>query len=141
VPTLTHHREPATLHRRHPPDLRWTGNSGTGVGELFVPATAREESRTVVPTVTLNNGVEIPQLGFGVFQVDPEQTRQTTLAALQAGYRHVDTAEMYRNEAEVGQAVRASWVDLDDVFIASKLSNRYHAHDEAMQAFDRSLAE
>src|SRR3954453_18223448 len=94
-----------------------------------------------VPTITLNNGVEIPQLGFGVFQVPPRETREATLAALDVGYRHIDTAEMYGNEREVGEAVRASGLDRDEVFLTSKLNNGYHAYDDALQAFDRSLAE
>ena len=60
---------------------------------------------SAVPTITLNNGVEIPQLGFGVFQIDPDDTKDATLAALEVGYRHIDTAEMYGNEEEVGEAV------------------------------------
>ncbi len=64
-----------------------------------------------VPTITLNNGVEIPQLGFGVFQIEPARTKEATLAALEVGYRHIDTAEMYGNEKEVGEAVRESGLD------------------------------
>src|SRR5205823_5276043 len=64
-----------------------------------------------VPNLRLNNGVEIPQLGFGVFKIRPEQTKQATLTALEVGYRHIDTAEMYGNEREVGEAVRASGID------------------------------
>ena len=69
---------------------------------------------SVVPNITLNNGVEIPQLGFGVFQIEPEKTKDATLAALEVGYRHIDTAEMYGNEKEVGEAVRASGIDRGD---------------------------
>ena len=94
---------------------------------------------TDVPSITLNNGVEIPQLGFGVFQIDPDETKDATLAALEVGYRHIDTAEMYRNEKEVGEAVRASGIDRDDIFVTSKLSNSYHAYDAALGAFDQSL--
>ncbi|WP_031086218.1 aldo/keto reductase [Streptomyces sp. NRRL WC-3549] len=92
-----------------------------------------------VPDVTLNNGVQIPQLGFGTFQIPPEQTRETTLAALEAGYRHIDTAQMYGNEKEVGQAVRDSGLDRADVFVTTKLDNGAHAHDAALKAFDRSM--
>ncbi len=63
---------------------------------------------TEVPTIELNNGVKIPQLGFGVFQIPPAQTQDATAEALRVGYRHIDTAQMYRNEAGVGQAVRES---------------------------------
>ena len=94
---------------------------------------------TDVPTITLNNGVEIPQLGFGVFQIDPEETKDATLAALEVGYRHIDTAEMYGNEKEVGEAVRASGVDRADIFVTSKLNNSYHAYDDALGAFDQTL--
>ncbi|HEX6515612.1 MAG TPA: aldo/keto reductase [Nocardioidaceae bacterium] len=96
---------------------------------------------TGVPTITLNNGVEIPQLGFGVFQVPPEETRDATLAALEVGYRHIDTAEMYGNEKQVGEAVRASGIDRDEIFVTSKLSNAYHAYDDALKAFDETLDE
>ncbi|GGZ56579.1 oxidoreductase [Streptomyces subrutilus] len=95
---------------------------------------------TAVPTVTLNNAVRIPQLGFGTFQIPPEDTRETTLAALAAGYRHIDTAEMYGNEKGVGQAVRDSGLDRDEVFVTSKLDNGAHAHDDALRAFDGTLA-
>ncbi len=94
---------------------------------------------SAVPVITLNNGVKIPQLGFGVFQIEPDRTAEATLAALETGYRHIDTAEMYGNESQVGEAVRASGLDRDDVFVTSKLSNAFHAYDEAMGAFDQTL--
>lgn len=96
---------------------------------------------TAVPAITLNNDVQIPQLGFGTFQIPPEETRKTTLTALEAGYRHIDTAQMYGNEKEVGQAVRDSGLDRADVFVTSKLNNDAHAHDAALDAFDRSADE
>jgi 2,5-diketo-D-gluconate reductase A len=92
-----------------------------------------------VPNVTLNNGVLIPQLGFGVFKIDPSETKRATLAALEVGYRHVDTAQMYGNEREVGEAVRESGLDREDVFVTSKLNNPFHAPDDAMHAFDGTL--
>ena len=92
------------------------------------------------PTITLNNGISIPQLGFGVFQIPPADTKQFTLDALEVGYRHIDTAEMYRNEAEVGQAVRASGLDRADVFVTSKLNNGYHEPGQAIRAFEGTLA-
>jgi 2,5-diketo-D-gluconate reductase A len=92
-----------------------------------------------VPNITLNNGVEIPQLGFGVFQIEPEKTKDATLAALEVGYRHIDTAEMYGNEKEVGEAVRASGVDRSDIFVTSKLNNGFHAYDAALDAFEGTL--
>ncbi len=84
-----------------------------------------------VPSITLNNGVEIPQLGFGVFQIKPEDTVEATLSALEVGYRHIDTAQMYGNEAEVGEAVRKSGIPRDEVFITTKLNNSFHAFDDA----------
>ncbi|HEY1531232.1 MAG TPA: aldo/keto reductase [Galbitalea sp.] len=95
---------------------------------------------TSVPNITLNNGVEIPQLGFGVFQVPPADTKEAVLAAFEVGYRHIDTAEMYRNEKGVGEAVRASGLKREDVFITSKLNNTFHEHDAALRAFDETLA-
>jgi 2,5-diketo-D-gluconate reductase A len=92
-----------------------------------------------VPTITLNNGARIPQLGFGVFQIPPEETTAATLAALEVGYRHIDTAEMYGNEREVGEAVRRSGLDRGEVFVTSKLNNGFHAHDDALAAFDGTL--
>jgi 2,5-diketo-D-gluconate reductase A len=96
---------------------------------------------TDIPNLTLNDGHTIPQLGFGVFQVPPEDTARITGQALEVGYRHIDTAEMYGNEAGVGEAVRASGIDRDDLFITSKLNNGFHQPDEARRAFDRTLSE
>ncbi|MET0449917.1 MAG: aldo/keto reductase [Aeromicrobium sp.] len=92
-----------------------------------------------VPTIALNNGVEIPQLGFGVFQIDPAETKEATLTALEVGYRHIDTAQMYGNEEGVGDAIAASGLDRDDIFVTSKLNNGFHAHDDALAEFDKSL--
>jgi 2,5-diketo-D-gluconate reductase A len=92
-----------------------------------------------VPNITLNNGVEIPQLGFGVFQIPPEQAKEATLTALEIGYRHIDTAEMYGNEREVGEAVRECGLDRGEVFVTSKLNNSFHAYDDALGAFDQTL--
>jgi 2,5-diketo-D-gluconate reductase A len=95
---------------------------------------------SAVPTIKLNNGVEIPQLGFGVFQVPPADTAEAVTVALRAGYRHIDTAEMYGNEKEVGEAIARSGVDPAEVFVTSKLSNAYHDFDDALTAFDGTLA-
>jgi 2,5-diketo-D-gluconate reductase A len=92
-----------------------------------------------VPNLTLNDGNSIPQLGFGVFQVPPEDTARITGQALDAGYRHIDTAEMYGNEAGVGEAIRASGIQRDELFITSKLNNGFHEPDQARAAFDRTL--
>jgi 2,5-diketo-D-gluconate reductase A len=92
-----------------------------------------------VPDLALNNGQTIPQLGFGVFQIDPAETAEAVRRALDVGYRHIDTAEMYRNEKGVGEAVRASGLDRDVVFVTSKLSNGAHEPDDARRAFDDTL--
>lgn len=95
---------------------------------------------TAVPNVRLNNGVDIPQLGFGVFQVRPRDTVEAVSTALQIGYRHFDTAEMYGNEKEVGQAIARSGIDRSEVFVTSKLNNNQHTFDDALRAFDQTLA-
>jgi 2,5-diketo-D-gluconate reductase A len=92
-----------------------------------------------VPKITLNNGITIPQLGFGVFQIAPDETRQASLDALEVGYRHLDTAQMYGNEKEVGEAVRDSGLDRGDIFVTSKLNNGFHDPDAALTAFDGTL--
>jgi 2,5-diketo-D-gluconate reductase A len=93
-----------------------------------------------VPTIELNDGTTIPQIGFGVFQIDPAETAEATSRALEIGYRHIDTAEMYGNEKEVGEAVRASGLDRDDVYVTSKLNNGYHRPDDARRAFEGTLS-
>ena len=92
-----------------------------------------------VPSVALAGGVDIPQLGFGVFQVPPEDTAEVTIRAFDAGYRHIDTASAYRNEAGVGQALRASGLERDDVFITTKCFNNDHGHEPAKRALRASL--
>ncbi len=92
-----------------------------------------------VPTITLNNGVRIPQLGFGTFKVAQDRAEEVSLSALEAGYRHLDTAQMYGNEAGVGAAVRNSGLARDDVFVTTKLNNGKHTRDRALAAFDDSL--
>ena len=94
---------------------------------------------TAVPTITLNDGSTIPQLGFGVFQIPPAETKAATLTALEVGYRHIDTAEMYGNEKEVGEAIVESGFDRADVYVTSKLNNGFHARTDALDAFDRTL--
>ncbi|HET9075764.1 MAG TPA: aldo/keto reductase [Acidimicrobiales bacterium] len=96
---------------------------------------------THVPNLKLNNGVEIPQLGFGVFQVRPEDTVDAVTTALETGYRHIDTAEMYGNEKQVGQAIARSGIPRDEVFVTSKLNNDNLTYDQALRSFDQSLAE
>jgi 2,5-diketo-D-gluconate reductase A len=94
---------------------------------------------STVPTVTLNDGEQIPQLGFGVFQVPPEDTADVTTRALLAGYRHIDTAAAYRNEAGVGQAVHAAGLQRDDVYITTKCFNDDHGYEQAKNALHASL--
>ena len=96
------------------------------------------ETRTV-PQLALNDGVEIPQLGFGVFQVPPGETVEAVTRAFGTGYRHIDTAAAYQNEAEVGQAFRASGLDRDEVFITTKCFNDDHGYEQARKAFQSSL--
>jgi 2,5-diketo-D-gluconate reductase A len=92
-----------------------------------------------VPRITLNDGVEIAQLGFGTFQVPPTETAEAVTRAFEAGYRHIDTAAAYRNEAEVGQAFRASGLDRDEVFITTKCFNDDQGYEAARKAFKASL--
>ncbi len=96
---------------------------------------------STVPNIELNDGHTIPQLGFGVFQIPPEDTAEAVSQALEVGYRHIDTAEMYRNERGVGEALRASGLDREQVFVTSKLNNGYHRPDDARQAFEQTLSE
>jgi 2,5-diketo-D-gluconate reductase A len=92
-----------------------------------------------VPVLTLRDGVEIPQLGFGVFQIPVGQTQEKVEEALAVGYRHVDTAAAYGNEAEVGAAIAATGVRREDVFVTTKLWNSDHGHDSALRGFEASL--
>ncbi|OKJ64953.1 oxidoreductase [Streptomyces sp. CB02009] len=96
-------------------------------------------SHVPVPTVTLNNGVEIPQLGFGVFQVPDDETTAAVGHALQAGYRSLDTAAIYGNEAGVGRALADSGIDRGDLFVTTKLWNADQGYDSTLRAFDDSL--
>ena len=94
---------------------------------------------STVPPITLNNGATIPQLGFGVYQIAPDDAAGAVRTALEIGYRHIDTAEMYGNEKEVGQGIRDAGLHRDDVFITSKLNNGFHQPDDARRAFDDTL--
>ena len=94
-----------------------------------------------VPTITLNDGNRIPQLGFGLYQVPPEETAAAVQSALEVGYRHIDTAQMYGNEKGVGQGIRRAGLDRAQVFVTSKLNNGFHRPDDARRAFDATLAE
>jgi 2,5-diketo-D-gluconate reductase A len=93
-----------------------------------------------IPTIQLNDGAQIPQLGFGVFQIEREKTAAAVKAALETGYRHIDTAEGYGNEKEVGQGIRDAGLDRAEVFITSKLSNGCHQPADARRAFDETVS-
>ena len=92
-----------------------------------------------VPEIRLNNGISIPQVGLGVFKIPPDQTAAATTLAIELGYRHIDTAELYGNEAGVGEAVRNSGIDRSEFFVTSKLNNGAHAYADALAAFDQTL--
>ena len=92
-----------------------------------------------VPDILLNDGKTIPQLGFGVFQIKPADTVEAVSRALEIGYRHIDTAEMYGNEKEVGEAVAKSGLERSDIFVTSKLNNGAHLPDDARKAFDATI--
>jgi 2,5-diketo-D-gluconate reductase A len=94
-----------------------------------------------IPTIELNDGRTIPQLGFGVFQIAPEDTARAVSQALESGYRHIDTAEMYGNEKGVGDAIRSSGLDRADVYVTSKLNNGVHRPEDARRAFAATLSE
>jgi 2,5-diketo-D-gluconate reductase A len=96
-------------------------------------------STNEIPNVPLRGGSEIPQLGFGVFQVPPAETAEIVRRALLAGYRHIDTAAAYGNEAGVGQAVRAAGLPRDEVFITTKCPNDDHGYERATRALEASL--
>jgi len=95
---------------------------------------------TTVPTLKLNDGHDIPQLGFGVFKVDPDETERIVSDALEAGYRHIDTAAVYGNEVGVGRAIAASGIPRDELFITTKLWNSDQGTQQAFDAIDLSLA-
>ncbi|RYB94406.1 aldo/keto reductase [Nocardioides oleivorans] len=92
-----------------------------------------------VPDISLHDGTTIPQLGFGVFQVPAEDTAATVTKALEAGYRHIDTAQMYGNEAGVGEAIKASGIARDELYVTTKLNNSFHLPDDARREIDASL--
>lgn len=94
-----------------------------------------------VPALTQNDGHTIPQLGFGVFQVPPEETARVTGEAFEAGYRHIDTAQMYGNEKGVGEALASSGLARDEIYLTTKLNNGFHRPDDARRAFEKSLVD
>ena len=98
-----------------------------------------EKVPTAVPSLTLNDGTAIPQLGFGVWQVDPDRTEDVVTRALEVGYRHIDTAQMYGNETGVGAAIAGSGLARDDVYVTSKLNNNAHRPEDVRRTFAESL--
>ena len=92
-----------------------------------------------IPTITLNNGVEIPALGFGVYQSAPEETVAAVATALEVGYRHIDTAAAYGNEREVGKAIRDSGLARDEVFIETKIWITDYGYDQTLHAFEKAV--
>jgi 2,5-diketo-D-gluconate reductase A len=96
-------------------------------------------SASSVPTITLNDGNTIPQLGFGVFKVEPDKTSRVVRDALEVGYRHIDTAKIYGNEEGVGHAIKTSGIDRSELFITTKLWNDDQGYESALEAFEKSL--
>ncbi|WP_236238899.1 aldo/keto reductase [Streptomyces sp. CC228A] len=94
---------------------------------------------TTVPSLTLNNGATMPQLGYGVWQVPDDQAAEAVGTALRAGYRSIDTAAVYENERGTGQAIAASGIDREELFVTTKVWNSDHGHDSTLRAFDASL--
>jgi 2,5-diketo-D-gluconate reductase A len=94
---------------------------------------------TSIPAVTLHDGVEIPQLGFGVFQVPPEKTQDAVEEALETGYRHIDTAAAYRNERGVGAAIAAAGIPREEIFVTTKLWNSAQGYESTLGAFQKSI--
>ena len=94
---------------------------------------------SAVPSLLMNNGIQIPQLGFGVFLIPPEETEKAVSEALSAGYRLIDTAQGYRNEEGVGAAIASAGIQRDELFVTTKLTNSEHGYDKALRAFDESM--
>jgi len=92
-----------------------------------------------VPSLAMNNGIQIPQLGFGVFLIPAEETEKAVSEALSAGYRLIDTAQGYRNEEGVGAAMASAGIQRDELFITTKLTNSEQGYDKALRAFDESM--
>jgi 2,5-diketo-D-gluconate reductase A len=104
---------------------------------LFLAATFADMPE--IPSLTFNNGVEIPQVGFGVFLVPSEETKAAVSSALETGYRHIDTAKIYGNEEAVGEAIAESSVAREDIFVTTKCWNDDQGYDAARKAFDASM--
>lgn len=99
---------------------------------------SQNSGHALVPSIVLNNGVRVPQLGFGVFQIPAESAQAAVETALELGYRHIDTAAAYNNEAAVGAGIRASGIPRDKVFVTTKLRNGNQGYEDALDAFAAS---
>ncbi len=95
---------------------------------------------TVIPSTKLNNGKEMPLLGLGVYDMYQKQAEQAVETAIEIGYRLIDTASMYENEREIGNAIKNSGIKREDIFITTKLNNTDHGYEQALKAFDKSLS-
>src|SRR3954469_20414132 len=136
-PLLLVRRDDAVAHRSR---MAGTG-ARWGLARREVGEGSGMTSRLEVPTIDLTGEVSIPQFGLGVFQVPPEDTAENVLQAIEMGYRHIDTAKAYRNEAGVGQAIRASGLDRSEFFVTTKLFNDDHGYDSATRALKTSLGQ
>ena len=96
-------------------------------------------AETTLPSLRLHDGIDVPRVGFGVFQIPPEETQEKVELALEVGYRHFDTATAYRNEKGVGAALAASGLPREEYFVTTKLWNSHHGHDSALTAFEASI--
>src|SRR6185295_17371256 len=103
-------------------------------------ATSMEQPMSTIPTIRLNDGNAMPQLGYGVWRVTNDEAASTVGEAIKAGYRSIDTASIYGNEEGVGEAIAAAPVSRDELFITTKVWNDRHGYDETLRAFDESLA-
>jgi 2,5-diketo-D-gluconate reductase A len=111
----------------------------TGIHSASLPVARRRSVLTMTPTtLTLNNGIELPAIGFGVFQTPPEETTAAVLEALKVGYRHIDTAAAYANERGVGEAITQSGISRDELFIETKVWISDYGYDATLHAFEKS---
>lgn len=137
-------RRPNLLHSQYACQAANRYNFGsTGMRSdytYFRKSGRKDDMTSIIPVIELNDGNCIPQLGFGVFKFNPAETVGAVKSALRAGYRHIDTAQSYGNEAGVGQGISESGLDRADVFVTSKLSNSFHRADDARRSFDKTLA-
>jgi len=129
-------RASPSLHTR---GTKAAGLGGPRTGHVVISYPTKGIRMANVPTVRLNNGVEIPQLGYGVFQVEPDEVVEPVRTAIESGYRLIDTAAAYRNEAGVGKAIAEAGVPREELFVTTKLWNSHQGYDQALRAFDKSL--